>query len=261
MKYLRILIFGLVLVISNVFSGDLVSIDTREGVTQKFELIKPEKPVASVILFSGGKGLLKLSSMFGNTSYKGGKTNFLVKSRDIFVENGFIVAVVDAPSDKQKKRGLFGGFRNSMMHQEDIDAVIKYLKKEADLPIWLIGTSRGTESATNVAINTEVGINGLVLTSSMSVANRSGTAVIEMDLNDIEVPTLIVGHNSDGCANTPPDGAKEIAKLLTSSSKVEVVMFDGGYEKGNPCKGKSYHSFLGIEEEVIRKISDFIKSN
>ncbi|MCH7957758.1 MAG: hypothetical protein IIB63_09415, partial [Proteobacteria bacterium] len=39
----------------------LVTLETRAGVTQKFILITPEKPVAAVILFAGGKGNLNLS--------------------------------------------------------------------------------------------------------------------------------------------------------------------------------------------------------
>ena len=35
-------------------SPSLISIETPRGVTQAFILIKPDKPVASVILFAGG---------------------------------------------------------------------------------------------------------------------------------------------------------------------------------------------------------------
>ena len=39
----------------------LVTLDTRPSVTQKFILIKPDQPVASVILFAGGNGVLNLT--------------------------------------------------------------------------------------------------------------------------------------------------------------------------------------------------------
>lgn len=44
----------------------------------------------------------------------------------------------------------------------------------ADL-VQLIGTSRGTESATHIAINSQQRPDGLVLTSSMSKPNAKGT--------------------------------------------------------------------------------------
>ena len=40
----------------------LVSIPTPRGVKQAFILIKPDKPVASVILFAGGHGALGLQA-------------------------------------------------------------------------------------------------------------------------------------------------------------------------------------------------------
>ena len=80
-------------------SSELVSIQTPRGVKQAFILIKPDKPVASVILFAGGHGALGLKSA---SSMSWGAGNFLVRSRDKFAAHGFLVAVVDAPSDKRR---------------------------------------------------------------------------------------------------------------------------------------------------------------
>ena len=76
------------------------------------------------------------------------------------------MAVVDAPSDK--KHGMYDGFRNSGEHLKDMEAVISFLKSEANVPVWLIGTSRGTESAAYIASKAKGAINGLILTSSMN---------------------------------------------------------------------------------------------
>jgi heptosyltransferase-3 len=57
----------------------LVSIQTPRGAKQAFILIKPDKPVASVILFAGGHGALGLKSA---SSMSWGAGNFLVRSRD-----------------------------------------------------------------------------------------------------------------------------------------------------------------------------------
>lgn len=180
----------------------------------------------------------------------------------MFAKHGFLVSVVDAPSDHKSKKVMLGGFRDSMDHVEDIDHVISYLRKQADVPVWLIGTSRGTESATNIAINSEQHPAGLVLTSSMSVQNSKGTAVTEMDLKSISIPVLIVANTDDGCPKTPPQGAKEIARMLSNAKKVEVKMFSGGDAPiSKPCKAMSYHGFLGIEDDVVDFISGFIKSN
>ena len=239
----------------------LVTLETRAGVTQKFILITPQKPVAAVILFAGGKGNLKLSGAAGQTAIGWGKNNFLVRTRDDFAAQGFAVAVVDAPSDRKGKKGMRGGFRNTAEHVTDIDAVTAHLRKTVGVPVWLIGTSRGTESAAYVAIHAKEKVAGLVLTSSMTEDNSDGRPVTGLALDRIRVPTLVVAHEDDKCRVTPPDGAERIAKGLVNAPRVEVKMFSGGDEpRAKPCKAKTAHGFLGIERDVVAAIAGFIKS-
>lgn len=116
---------------------------------------------------------------------------------------------------------MYDGFRSSSEHVQDIDKVIQYLKKQADIPIWLIGMSRGTESDAHLAINTTQQLNGLVLTLSMSKPNDKGVSVPEMELIKIMISALIVAHRNDGCYVTLPESAKEIAKLLTHVKRLK----------------------------------------
>ena len=75
----------------------ILTIPSRPGVTESFVLIRPaEAPVASVILFMGGRGALGLSR--GPLGPR--NTNFLVRTRQRFAERGLLVAVVDVPSDE-----------------------------------------------------------------------------------------------------------------------------------------------------------------
>jgi pimeloyl-ACP methyl ester carboxylesterase len=243
-------------------AAELVALDTRSGVEQRLILLRPDgPPAASVILFAGGKGALNLSSFLGAPSIAWGKNNFLVRTRDQFAEQGFLVAVVDAPSDRQSKKGMLGGFRTSAEHVQDIDAVIAYLREQADVPVWLVGTSRGTESAAHLAIRSTENPAGLVLTSSMSERNAKGTALPDMALSQVTIPTLLVAHERDACPKTPPAGAGTIAGLLTAAPAVEVKRFSGGdTPRSKPCQAMSYHGFLGIEDEVVAAIAAFIKA-
>ena len=113
---LKIITMFFLLVTSSLHAEERIKLETRAGVEQRFILIKPEKPVASVILFAGGKGALKLSSLFGSPTINWGKNNFLVRTRDIFAKHGFIVSVVDAPSDKKTKKGMLGSFLFSLIN-------------------------------------------------------------------------------------------------------------------------------------------------
>lgn len=259
----KLIAASLLLCALNAQAEQLVTLDTRPGVQEKYILIEPEKPVASVILFAGGKGALGLSSFFGSPSIGWGKNNFLVRSRDLFAKAGLMVAVVDAPSDRQSKKGMYvGGYRTSAEQLTDMDKVIADLRKRSDVPVWLVGTSRGTESATYLAIHSKQHPAGLVLTSPMSVSNRKGTAVTEMALNAVKIPTLIVVNQDDACRYTPPSGAQQIARRLTAAPKVEVKRVSGGdTPRSKPCRSKSYHGFFGIEPEVVKTIADFIKTH
>ena len=240
----------------------LVTLKTRPGVTQKFILITPQKPVAAVTLFAGGKGNLDLSGASDRPVLGWGKNNFLVRTRDDLAAHGFAVAVVDAPSDRKERVGMRGGFRNSAKHVTDIDAVTAYLKKTVRVPVWLIGTSRGTESAAYVAIHAKEKIAGVVLTSSMTEDNSDGRPVTGLPLDRIRVPALVVAHEDDECRVTPPGGAEWIAENLVNASTVEVKIFSGGDSpRSRACGALSAHGFLGIEGKVVAAIAGFIKSH
>ena len=157
---------------------------------------------------------------------------------------------------------MLAGFRGSSGHVEDIDHIIQFLRALENIPVWLIGTSRGTESAANVAINSTEKPDGLVLTSSITVENRKGTAITEMELNKITIPTLIIANTDDKCLKTQAHGADKIASMLGQASLVKVNKFSGGDKPtSRPCGAMSYHCFTGIENDVVGYFARFIKSN
>jgi dienelactone hydrolase len=238
--------------------ANLVTLDTRSGVTQQIIVEQSSNAQANLILFAGGKGKLKLNS----NKYKTNK-NFLVRSRHLFTDNNFTVILVDAPSDKQGKLGMLKGFRNSQKHVQDIEAVIDYVRSLNDKPIWLIGTSRGTESAAYAAVHLNNKIDGLVLTSSISKTNNKGTSVINLPLDKITVPVLAIHHTQDACKTTRPGVVKDIKRKAYNSSRVEVKLFTGGDKpiSNNPCQARTYHGYLGIENKVVRFITSFINQD
>lgn len=243
------------------WAEELVSlVSPRPDVTLKLLVLPVDKPIAAAILFAGGHGAIGLSGSAGAPSIGWGKNNFLVRTRGDFARAGLLVAVVDAPSDRSSNTGMLGGFRASEEHAQDIEAVVRYLKGRADVPVWLVGTSRGTESAANAAIRMP-GVAGLVLTSSLTQPNKKGVEVLAMKLEDIRVPTLVVAHQDDECDHTPPADAPRLAKHLVNSPRVELKMLHGGKPaKSAPCEALSAHGFFGIEQEAVDTIVQFIKA-
>ncbi|MGB0087028.1 MAG: alpha/beta hydrolase [Rhodomicrobiaceae bacterium] len=244
-------------------TATLESIKTPRGATQKFILIKPDAPVAAVILFAGGSGALGLKSA---SAMKWGAGNFLVRTREMFASHGLMVAVIDAPSDHSAEMSAI--FRMSKAHADDIGAVAAYLKKEKNLPVWLVGTSMGTFSAANGAIRAP-NVDGLVLTSTITgakphwkIASSHREGVASMPLPKITAPTLIVAHKKDGCDISPASGAPKLQARLTKAAKVEIVLLDGGKApQSEPCEAKSQHGYFGIEDKAVGAIAEFITSN
>ena len=242
----------------------LVSLDTPRGTRQAFILIRPSgPPVAWAVLFAGGNGALGLKSA---SSMNWGAANFLVRSRMMFVGHGLGVAVVDAPSDRQD--GMNAIFRMGRAHAGDIGAIAAYLKKDADVPVWLVGTSMGTFSAAAGAI-ASAGVDGLVLTSTITrakpdwkIAASHRDGVASMPLGRVTVPTLIVSHRKDGCDVTPSSDAAKLKDRLVKARKVEVVLLDGGSPpQSEPCEAKAQHGFLGIERQAVDAITAFVIAN
>ena len=231
-----------------------VVVSKREGAEQVLLFMKVKRPVASVILFAGGGGTLNIEN-----GVIGKDTNFVVRSRFRFAREEFNVAVVDAPSDYRNLRGA----RDTLFHAVDIKGVIAYLRKASNVPVWLIGTSRGTISAANAASRLkEGGADGLVLTATVFEQSGGGGTLTDVDLGSITVPTLFVHHKQDRCRVTPYAGIAPHMKGLRNAPKVEQIAFEGGLPpEDDHCEAKGPHGFYGIENEVVRAIGNWIKAN
>ncbi|WP_258403756.1 alpha/beta hydrolase [Burkholderia cepacia] len=231
----------------------VVDVPTRPGVTQRFLFIAPDAPKAAAILYAGGHGGLQLdpSGRFG-----WGAGNFLVRTRQLFVNDGIAVAVIDAPSDRQSAPYL-NGFRLSKEHADDARAVIAWLREQLHVPVWLVGTSRGTQSAAAVAIALAGGggPDGIVLTSTILREDRGGTAVTDMNLASLRIPVLVVHHEKDGCKHCPVSDTDTLLKKLDASPKAERMIVSGGTTRGDPCEAFAYHGFNGLESGVVDAIS------
>lgn len=233
----------------------LVKLPTRPGIEQPFWLLEPVgAPVASVILFTGGEGRL------GSTVETGlAGTNFLVRSRDKFAAQGFLVAIVDVPSDHPS--GL-GEFRASSEHAADIAVVIAYLRHKAPVPVWLVGTSRGTVSAANAAARLkESGADGLVLTSSIISPSRRAASILgSVEVEKITVPTLFVHNRDDACPVCMFSGVAGLMNAFSHVPKRDLIAFAGGDPpQSDPCEALSRHGYIGIESDVVTAIAQWIK--
>jgi len=233
----------------------VVDIPTRPGVTQRMIVLTPPQPKAAVVLLPGGHGGLQI---LPDGSMKWGDGNFLVRTRQLFAERGLMVAVVDAPSDRQSPPYL-GGFRQTPEHAADLKAVIAWLRENSKAPVWLVGTSRGTQSAAYVAteLSGPGGLDGVVLTSTI-LTDDKGRPVPAMPLGKIRVPVLVVHHEQDGCSLCSFSEVPALMAKLANTPRSQLLSFKGGQSKGDPCEAFAYHGFNGLEPEVVQQVAAWV---
>jgi hypothetical protein len=196
-------------------------------------LIKPGKPIGSLILLAGGDGRIGVEGN-GTITREG---NQLVRTRMNYAQKGFAVLVPD--------------------YGYNLSELVEYMRG-IQKPVTVVGTSRGTQRAAR-GISKGAKPDKLVLTSGF-LSNASGDS--ENVINILEnpnllPPTLIIHHINDHCKHTLPDGVLEF--LLWSKGKSKLSWLDGGEEVGNPCEAQSYHGFRGIDQKVVELVSRFSK--
>ena len=141
-------------------------------------------------------------------------------------------------------------------------AVIADLRTLAPVPVWLVGTSKGTVSAAFVAgLLRQGGPDGVVLTSSITDRSRETTeTVLDADLDEIWVPTLIVRHKQDSCVVIRYNSARLLPGELKKAPRKEFLGLEGGVSVGDPCEAFAYQGYNGIEREVVHAIATWIKA-
>jgi alpha/beta superfamily hydrolase len=236
-------------------SSGVVDIPTRPGITQRVLVVTAKAPKAAVILFAGGHGGLQLAP---DGTFGWGKGNFLVRSRQLLADQGLLTVIVDAPSDRQSNPFLTG-FRQTSSHVEDIKAVISWVRKQSNIPVWLVGTSRGTQSVAYIAteLGSPDGPDGIVLTSSILSDNKT-LAVPSLPLDKVSIPVLVIHHELDGCSHCSYGYVPSMMEKLNHSTRKALRSFRDGQSRGDPCEAMSYHGYNGIEASVITEIATWI---
>jgi len=193
---------------------------------------------------------------------------------------------VGPPSDRlfDDGSGIVGlglGFRRSQDHADDIAAIVLRMRGlTPNLPVWLVGTSRGSTSAAYGAMRlagmTGAAPDGIVLTSSLAVPVPPQVVPTDDDslllvgiapgsgglsLSQIQVPVLAMHHVNDQCLVTPYAGLQPLLQQLTGAAKLKGLAIRGGATPtGDPCDALHFHGFIGIEGSVVARIAHWIKT-
>lgn len=232
---------------------EIRTIPTRPGVTLEFLMMTPEKTRRhdALILFPGGNGAgpFKITDGGVVTGW-----NFLVRSAGNFTESGLSVFAVAPPSDHPT--GMSTGFRESAEHAEDITFLTTYLGQQGYDRIFLVGNSRGTLSATFLGARLKDShLKGVILTSALEYENF----LRWLPLEQLRLPVLMIHHRDDACRVSSFEEARITEATLSATTAVDFTEVNGGaYPRSAPCDNLSAHGFFGVEEKVIRVITDWI---
>ena len=253
---MRIFLFLAALAAAGAAAQEMVSLPTRPGVTQSFVILPMQggEPQALALLYVGGGGRINLHTEAGEVKFAA--RNFLPRSSAEFVRNGVLPVVMDAPSDQGE---LTEGYRFGGEQTLDARAVVKELKKRFPaLPIYLVGTSRGTISAAVVARDLVDEVAGVVLTSTMfgsSTPRRQAPTLRGFDYSGIKSRLLFVHHREDACEHTPYASAARLGQ------RYALVSVRGGKPaESGPCEPFSAHGYFGREAQTVDAIANWMRN-
>jgi pimeloyl-ACP methyl ester carboxylesterase len=236
--------------------AELLQIPTGRGSNVPVYWDKVEGATATVVLLQGGDGVVAFSGPGKGSKPKG--NNFLTRSFELFAAQKVNVAVMGTITES----GLTYPDRVGDDHLSDVATVAQTVRGLSAVPVWLVGTSRGTVSATAAAIRYagKPVFDGIVLTSAI-VGGKKPQAVPRQSIDKIRVPVLVYMHVNDGCSECQLSDAKWlIGKFKGAPVQAFMAVQGGGNPTGDPCHGSHYHGFIGMESQAVADIVGWINN-
>lgn len=189
-------------------------------------------PSFVLILFPGGDGIVNPHLDGKERLVYRKKTNFLLRTRRLMVDDAFATAATDSSSDPVRFRCLASHLKGRF--------------PKADL--YLLGTSRGTFDTMRLAPEIQDDVKGVIHTSSLS-------SIVSFDARRLKNRQLIVHHRDDACGATSFAAAQRSAERFGT----DFIALEGGTQAGHPCQPFSHHGYAGVEETVVGAIKAWIR--
>ena len=187
-------------------------------------------PAYAVILMPGGNGILDPRMTNGRLTMRAGG-NFLIRSRALFATGPFVAASTDATTSPDRILAIAGDLQ----------------KRFGPLKVYVVGTSRSTESTMALSAPLDGKVAGFVHSSSVN-------AIASLDPRSLKSRHLIVVHKMDICpATNPSNGMASNRKYGTP-----LLVMEGGTSVGHECGPVAHHGFYGVERETVDKIKQWI---
>ncbi|MGD0413941.1 MAG: hypothetical protein ABSA80_01170 [Terriglobales bacterium] len=231
--------------------------------SESFIVTPTPTPTAIAILLPGGTGLIGLApNGTGGGTLDVNSHNFVVRSRYLFAGHNLDTITLDAATDFYLLPDGLAGYEGSAAHVSDILTVISWARSKAPgLPVWIVGTSRGTGGAFVAGSYSPVqgGPDGLVLAASVNDADDPDS-VLAVNLAGITVPVLLINDAGSTCSLATSAAEKTVLKGLKNSPRKSIESVASGKLTAltDNCNGLSDHGFFGIEDTAVSDITVWI---
>ena len=232
---------------SNQFSQGRKVNKTYLGSAPMYEMTQPSSQ-ANLILFTGGPG------WWGNLKSK----NFLIRERKSFFNGGANVFLFP---NSQKKLKMSYADRLKNAHVDSIRDLVRDIRSQNKLPIYLAGVSRGTVSVGNFISRYGNEVDGAILISGIyfnsKITKRNPYSMQQVIGTKAPTKILVLHHEKDGCKVCEPFSAKAFYSDLNIIEK-KLVLVSGGQANGDPHGPFHHHGFEGVESVAVGHIIDWI---
>ncbi len=229
-------------------ANERVDIPSAHGSPTRVLVASHQAATATVLLFIGGGGLVRISDD-GRTDH----IHTFVRSFGMWRAYGVQAVLVDSPFDLGN--ALKGHKRSSKEHLDRVSEVIRHIHSKSGLPLWIFGHSMGTSTVAAFLSSERPEVS---LLKGYIVA---GTHKGESIPSSIKLPALGIHHRREACPSTPISASESIIRSRTPDTSRAMVLLDGGNDQGDRCQSLAYHGFHGIEQELVKTAAEFIVKN
>lgn len=208
-----------------------------------------------IALFAGSPGVLRLREEGGRvrTDMNG---NFLIRSREEWLDDETLVVAVDAPSDQWQ--AFPHAFRESPRYGQDVAALLDEIGRRFEVGEWtLVGTSEGTVSAFHAARMNPGLARRVILTASLFSPNKGGRGLVGADFGQLKSALLWVHHADDPCRTTDYASARAYARRTGAPL---VTVRGGGPGSGPDCQARTPHGFINMEAPTVKAMHSWVKT-
>lgn len=202
-----------------------------KGATQRFLHVRPDVPIATIVHLPGGDGTYGFTADGTSTSVPG-TCDPVYRNRQAYADHGLAAAYVDANS------------MGSVRDFDDVLAVIRYVRAQDNVPVWLMGASASTAPAAYIAAHLPGDIPlGVIIFSPVPIPATQPRL--------IDSPTQVVYHVLDTSVSPA-----SLFNALIAAPVREIVGLSGGSNSG--C---GYHLFNGVDAKFVATTTGFIDRN